>query len=71
MSEDSSNISLRILSYAISACSMIPKYGITMLPKRYFAKVLGMKNGTLNGLHLSQVGHEAMAAHIASVIGNE
>ncbi len=50
---------------------MIPKYGITMLPKRYFAKVLGMKNGTLNGLHLSQVGHEAMAAHIASVIGNE
>ena len=51
--------------------SMVSKYGVAMLPKRYFARVLGMENGTLDGLHLSQVGHDAMATIIASVIDNK
>lgn len=44
------------------------KYGAVMLPKRYFAKVLATRNGTIDGLHLSQEGHEAMARLIADVL---
>ncbi len=44
------------------------KYDIAMLPKRFFAKVLGTKNGTIDGLHLSQAGHDTMALIIANVI---
>ncbi len=47
---------------------MSSKHGITMLPKRYFAKGPRLKNRTLDGLHLSQAEHNAMAALIASVI---
>jgi lysophospholipase L1-like esterase len=44
------------------------KYGVALLPKRYFARVLGTPGGTLDGLHLSQAGHDAMAGIIAEVI---
>ena len=44
------------------------KYGVAMLPKRDFARVLGTENGTLDGLHLSQAGHDAMARIIAETI---
>jgi acyl-CoA thioesterase-1 len=44
------------------------KHGAAMLPKRCFAAVLGTENATLDGLHLSQAGHDAMAAIIADVI---
>jgi acyl-CoA thioesterase I len=43
-------------------------YGVVLLPKRCIATVLGTGNGTLDGLHLSQVGHDAMAGIIASAI---
>ncbi len=48
--------------------SIVKKYDIAMLPKRCFAKVLATENGTLDGLHLSQKGHNAMAETIAAVI---
>jgi len=51
--------------------SSAAKYGAAMLPKRTFAKVLGTRNGTLDGLHLSQEGHNAMAKSIAEVIKRE
>jgi acyl-CoA thioesterase I len=44
------------------------KHGVSLLPKRCFTKVLGTKNGTLDGLHLAQDGHDAMAKIIAGVI---
>ena len=44
------------------------KHGVTLLPKLYFARVLGTDNGTLDGLHLSQAGHDAMASTIADVL---
>ena len=44
------------------------KYGVALLPKRCFAAVLGTEGATHDGLHLSQVGHDAMAKVIASVI---
>ena len=47
------------------------KHGVSLLPKRCFAAVLGAESGTLDGLHLSQVGHDAMARVIANVIQEE
>lgn len=48
--------------------TVVAKYDVAMLPKRYFTKVLGTDNGTLDGLHLSQEGHDAMARIMAEVI---
>jgi len=47
---------------------VMTKYGGVMLPKRYFAQVLGTEQGTLDGLHLSPAGHEALARIIAETI---
>ena len=55
-------------AYGKAQRDMVRKYGLAMLPKRCFAKVLGTENGTLDGLHLSQAGHDAMAMIIASVL---
>lgn len=44
------------------------KHEVAVLPKRCLTKVLGTKNGTLDGLHLSPVGHEALATIIDGVI---
>lgn len=47
---------------------MASQYDAILLPKRYFARVLATKDGTIDGLHLSQAGHDAMARMIADVI---
>jgi acyl-CoA thioesterase I len=47
------------------------EYGATMLPKRFMTKVLGIQGGTLDGLHLSQAGHDAMAGLIGGVLERE
>ncbi len=47
---------------------MVRKYDIQLLPKRCFADVLGTKDGTLDGLHLSQEGHNRMAEILAGVL---
>ncbi len=44
------------------------KYKAALLPKRFFARVLATENGTLDGLHLSQEGHNAMASIVGQVI---
>jgi len=51
--------------------SIAAKYNASLLPKRCFAAVLGTENGTLDGLHLSQKGHEAMAKILVGVIQKE
>lgn len=55
-------------AYGRAQRSVVDKYNIPMLPKRYFAEVLGTQGGLLDGLHLSQEGHNAMANIIAEVI---
>jgi len=55
-------------AYGMAQRDIVAKYGIAMLPKRCFAQVLGTENGTLDGLHLSQAGHDEMARIIAGVI---
>ena len=47
------------------------KHNAKILPKRYFTQVLGTYNGTLDGLHLSQEGHDKMADIMLQVIQPE
>ena len=44
------------------------RFGVTLVPKRYFAGVLAEPGATLDGLHLSHVGHEAMSRMIWKTI---
>ena len=55
-------------AYGSAQRAVAAKHGVHLLPKRYFAAVLGAEDGTLDGLHLSQKGHDAMAEIMASVI---
>ena len=38
------------------------KYGITLIPKRFFIEILGSTKSTTDGLHLSLIGSQRMAA---------
>lgn len=58
-------------AYGKAQRDLVRKHGCTMLPKRCFATVLGTQDGTLDGLHLSQTGHDAMAEIIANVVIQE
>jgi len=58
-------------AYGRAQRAVVRKHGLAMLPKRFFAGVLGTKDGTLDGLHLSQAGHNAMAQAIARVLKEE
>jgi len=40
------------------------RHGVILIPKRYFASVLIGEQATLDGLHLSSVGHQQMAKMI-------
>jgi acyl-CoA thioesterase-1 len=45
------------------------KHHAILVPKTYFAKILGGSGNTIDGLHLSQSGHEAMAAMVYGIFG--
>ena len=45
------------------------KYGVILIPKRYFAKILTGKKYTVDGLHLSNAGQERMASIIWGLFG--
>ena len=40
------------------------KYNVTLIPKHYLTDVFALKGGTVDGLHLSQKGHDALANSI-------
>ncbi len=44
------------------------QYDVILLPKRYMTSVFGAPGATLDGLHLSQAGHELMAENIWDLI---
>ena len=44
--------------------SLARKYNAILVPKHYLTDVFGLKGGTLDGLHLSQKGHDALANSI-------
>lgn len=44
------------------------KYGVILIPKRCLMSVWCLKGGTLDGIHFSQTGHNAIARMIADVL---
>lgn len=44
------------------------KYGVSLIPKRYFAQVIGDAEATTDGLHLSGPGARRMAGLVAEVL---
>ena len=44
------------------------KYNVTLIPKHFLTDVFALKNGTLDGLHLSQTGHDALANSIYGLL---
>jgi lysophospholipase L1-like esterase len=54
-------------SFGTAQRSLAKKYHVTLLPKRFLTKIFGTVGGTLDGLHLSQSGHDALAAEIQGV----
>lgn len=45
------------------------RYGVTLIPKRYFAGILRGGQATLDGLHLSPTGHHRMAEMVWKLLG--
>jgi len=48
--------------------NLAKKYHVILIPKHYMTDVFGLKDGTLDGLHLSQKGHDALANSIYSLL---
>jgi lysophospholipase L1-like esterase len=48
-------------SFGSAQRTIATKYHVVLLPKTYMARILGRTGATIDGLHLSQSGHEAMA----------
>lgn len=44
------------------------KYNVILIPKHYLTDVFGLKGGTVDGLHLSQKGHDALANSINNLL---
>jgi acyl-CoA thioesterase-1 len=44
------------------------EHHVTLLPKKCLTRVFGMEGGTLDGLHLSQAGHDALAGEIQAML---
>jgi lysophospholipase L1-like esterase len=55
-------------SFGAEQRSLAREYRVTLLPKRCLTRVFGMEGGTLDGLHLSQSGHDALAGEIQAML---
>jgi len=48
--------------------ALAAQYRVTLIPKRCLTAVFGVQGSTLDGLHLSQVGHNALADRVNSML---
>jgi acyl-CoA thioesterase-1 len=48
--------------------NLAKKYNVILIPKHYLTDVFGLKGGTVDGLHLSQKGHNALANSINGLL---
>jgi len=48
--------------------ALAKEYRVTLIPKRFMTNVTGMEGGTIDGLHLSQTGHDALAKSLKDII---
>jgi lysophospholipase L1-like esterase len=56
------------IAYGRIQRGLAAKYGLWLIPKRCFAKVIGGANATSDGLHLSDEGTRRMAALVAQAL---
>ena len=42
--------------------------GVTLIPKRYLVNAFAGKDNTIDGLHLSQKGHDALAGEVFDLL---
>jgi len=54
--------------YGAAQRSLAPEHGAVLIPKRYFARVLGARGATIDGLHLSQRGQRLMGDTLARIL---
>lgn len=55
-------------SYGRSQRTLAEKYGVILIPKRFLIDVFETKGATLDGLHLSQIGHDEMARRVHEMV---
>jgi len=55
-------------SYGSAQRTMAKKYNVLLIPKKYLAHVIGSDGDTIDGLHLSQQGHDAMAKSVSRLL---
>lgn len=55
-------------AYGSAQRELAKKHNVQLIPKRYLTYVIGMPDGTLDGLHFSQKGHDTMAARVAELL---
>jgi len=56
------------IGYGLIQRRLSKKYGVSLIPKRFFAQVIGDADATTDGLHLSPTGNRRMAAVVARVL---
>jgi hypothetical protein len=56
------------IAYGRIQRGLAAKYGVWLIPKRFFTEVIGGANATSDGLHLSNEGTRRMAALVAQVL---
>ena len=55
-------------AYGRAQRAVAKRHAVALIPRRHFARVLGMENGTLDGLHLTQKGHDEMACRVVALL---
>lgn len=55
-------------AYGRAQRAVAKRNAVALIPRRHFARVLGMPDGTLDGLHLTQKGHDEMARRVAALL---
>lgn len=55
-------------AYGTNQRVLAEKYGVTLIPKSCLAGVFGSKGATLDGLHLSQNGHNKLARAVFGLL---
>ena len=58
-------------AYGRAQRAVAKRHAVALISRRHFARVLGMKDGTLDGLHLTQKGHDEMARRVAALLRTE
>jgi acyl-CoA thioesterase-1 len=54
--------------YGMVQRALAKSHGVTLIPKRYLAKVISTPGATVDGLHLSNAGHALFAHALAEML---